>query len=334
MTTRFWACFWTLLAVPGPGSAVADVPASPTAAAVAAGVWVIPGGVLADRQPDGNSVIFSAPDGLVVVDTGRHAWHRDAILALARERKERIAAIVNTHWHLDHVSGNPGIRASYPALVVYASNAIDGALDGFLAQSARDSARYLDDPGIPLAMREDIRGDLATIEHGDALKPDVVVTTTGRVRLGGRTMELHLARDAVTAGDVWLYDASTRVAALGDLVTLPVPFLDTACPENWKIALTQVAAIPFEVAIPGHGGPMTRPQFEQYRRAFEAFVDCAHSERPAGDCASHWTDSVDALMPGGASETQRGRQFAEYYVTMLRANGGRSKYCQAATDPP
>src|SRR5690242_9914942 len=62
--------------------------------------------------PDGNTIIIDAPDGLIVVDTGRHIQHSDKILAFAKEHKRPIAAIVNTHWHLDHSSGNRRIKAA------------------------------------------------------------------------------------------------------------------------------------------------------------------------------------------------------------------------------
>ena len=127
---------------------------------------------------------LQAPAGLVVVDTGRHAWHREAILSLARVQKKEIVAIVNTHWHLDHVSGNAGLRAAYPGLRVYSSDAVDGALTGFLPASAKESAAYLDDPTIPQEMRDDLRGDLRTIENGAALKPDVVISASGLMTLG------------------------------------------------------------------------------------------------------------------------------------------------------
>ena len=175
--------------------------AAPAAQQVVPGVWLIPGGTRPDRQPDGNSVILDAPAGLIVVDTGRHAWHREAILSLARARDRKIVAIVNTHWHLDHASGNPDLRAEYPDLRVYASNAIDGALAGFFPASAKDSAAYLDDPQVPPDTRDDIRGDLLTMENGAALKPDVVISASGTVTLGGRVLRINLAPDAVTAGD-------------------------------------------------------------------------------------------------------------------------------------
>ena len=80
-----------------------------------------------------------------MVDTGRHPWHSDGILAFARDRKQPIAAIVNTHWHLDHSSGNRRLKAAHPAAKVYTTRAVDRALapGGFLsaihraAQAAR-----------------------------------------------------------------------------------------------------------------------------------------------------------------------------------------------------
>lgn len=300
----------------------------PVAQELARGVWMIPGGIRPDRQPDGNSVAFETPAGLVVVDTGRHGWHREAIVSLARARAKPVVAIVNTHWHLDHVSGNPALRAAYPELRIYASDAIDGALDGFLAASARDSAKYLDDPQIPEPMREDIRGDLLTIGQGVALKPDAVIAGSGPMTIGGRALGIHLAPDAVTAGDVWLYDEATRIAVLGDLVTLPAPFLDTACPSGWSDALRDVLEAPFEMAIPGHGAPMTRAQVEHYRVAFDAFIACSGSTRPAGECGTLWANSVEALLADVAADKPRAQRLAEYYVGVLRANGGRSPYCE------
>jgi glyoxylase-like metal-dependent hydrolase (beta-lactamase superfamily II) len=312
----------TAWAAEPPAVAAAAVPVAP-------GVWLVPGGIRPDRQPDGNSVVFEAPAGLVVVDSGRHRWHREAILALAHARQKAVVAIVNTHWHLDHVSGNPDLRAAYPGLRVYASDAIDEALGGFLARSAEDSAGYVEDPRIPQSMREDIQADVLTIRQGAALKPDVVVSAPGTVDIGGRPLQARLARHAVTAGDVWLYDEASRVVVLGDLVTLPAPFLDTACPDGWRAALEAVAAVPFEVAIPGHGSPMTRTQFALYQRAFGTFIDCANSARPARECATQWADAIESLLEGAAGAKPGAAGLAGYYVDLLRANGGRSEYCGA-----
>ncbi len=309
---------------------LAAAPVPPQPRELATGVWLIPGGIVPDRQPDGNTVIFAGPQGLVVLDTGRHTWHRQAILDFATARKSPIVAIVNSHWHLDHVSGNPDLRRAYPGLKVYASGAIDGALTGFLPRSAADGRTYLNDPSLPAATLEDLKADLATIDNGLALRPDVLIDRSAVRRLAGVKLRVNLAPNAATDSDVWLFDPKSRVAAVGDLVTLPAPFLDTACPQGWKAALDQVWATPFTMLVPGHGPPMSRNQFSLYRTAFNAFIDCAASDSDAKACADGWTAKVSSLLDPGELELRRSRGMAAYYVGMLRKNGGKAPDCKTA----
>ena len=123
-------------------AAAPDVAGSPPEK-IAPGVELLRGAMLPERGPDGNTVVFDAPQGLVVIDTGRHAWHSDAILALAKAKDRPIAAIVNTHWHLDHTSGNGRIKAAFPKAPVYATNAVDRVLaeGGFLARNLESSRK-------------------------------------------------------------------------------------------------------------------------------------------------------------------------------------------------
>lgn len=297
---------------------------------VAPGVWLLPGGIRPERQPDGNTIIFLAHKGLIVMDTGRHVWQREAILAFARSQSEPIVAIVNSHWHLDHVSGNPALRAAFPGLKVYASGAIDEALTGFLAKSADEAPRYLADTTLPAATREDIGDDLATIRGGAALRPDIVIAGSRTMKIGGRTLRVNLAANAATVGDVWVYDPKARIAVLGDLVTLPAPFLDTACPDGWRAALAQVAATPFSTAIPGHGAAMSRTHFALYRAAFDSFIDCARSATAPRLCAANWASMVQPLLGPDPQAPRQARGMAAYYVDLLRAHGGNSPYCARA----
>jgi glyoxylase-like metal-dependent hydrolase (beta-lactamase superfamily II) len=100
---------------------------------VVPGVHLLRGIFTPGAQPDGNTVILDAPDGLVVVDTGRHAAHAQAIVDFAKSAGRPIVAVVNTHWHLDHIGGNAAVRAAHPAVRVYASGALEAALGGFPA---------------------------------------------------------------------------------------------------------------------------------------------------------------------------------------------------------
>ena len=310
--------------------AQADAPHAPDPRSIAAGVWMIPGGIRPGREPDGNTVIFRAPAGLIVMDTGRHVWQRQAILEFARARNAPIVAIINSHWHLDHVSGNPDLKRAWPTAKVYASAAIDKALQGFLPNSVRENQQMLDQSGLPPETADDLRGDIATIENGQALRPDVVVTASKTRVIGGLKLRLSLAPHAATDGDVWVFDPKSRVAAVGDLVTVPAPFLDTACSGGWRTALDAIWATPFKIAIPGHGTPMTRTQFGAWRAAFNALIDCSASARGKTECAADWTRATAGLRGEDARETRQSQGMTEYYVEdVLRKHHGDSAYCTA-----
>ena len=303
---------------------------APAPREVAPGVTLLPGAILPERGPDGNTVIFDAPEGLVVVDTGRHAWHSDAILAYAKSRGRPITAIVNTHWHLDHTSGNGRVRAAHPDAPVHATGAVDRVLaeGGFLARNLQSAKAMLDDPKLSDVEKEEVRIFIATMQEQDILRPQVVVDESGEVRLAGRPFDLHLTQGAVTDADLWLFDRAGGIAVIGDLVTLPAPFFETACPDDWRRSLDAVWATPFRTAIPGHGEPMDRAQFDAWRGAFNTFMDCVEGTSEAGLCADAWADAATPLMGGGEAARREARGYAEYYVGLLRANGGRSADCR------
>jgi glyoxylase-like metal-dependent hydrolase (beta-lactamase superfamily II) len=135
---------------------------------------------------------------------------------------------------------------------------------------------------------------------------------------------------AVTDADVWLYDRNSRIAVVGDLVTIPAPFFETACPREWSEALDAVWATPFTLAIPGHGEPMTRAQFDTYRTAFNAFMSCVNSARAASECAAEWANGVATLEPDNERFHRAAAPYGEYYTNMLREHGGKSADCQLA----
>ena len=293
-------------------------------------IWLLRGSFPPKREPDGNTVIFRAPEGLIVLDTGRHPWHQEAILQFARTLPAPIVAIVNSHWHLDHTSGNARILRDYPAARVIASRAIESALGGFLTKSAADTRAYLASGKADPATAEDLRGDLAVIEDPASLRPDTPIESSQRMLIAGRALDVRLAPDAATAGDVWLYDRKARVAAVGDLVTLPAPFLDTACPAGWRRALDEIWATPFQIALPGHGPPLSREAFAAWRTAFDALMDCSASPKPKETCAAAWVEGVRPLLDPGKLALDRATGMTEDYVELLRANGGKSPFCRTA----
>lgn len=289
----------------------------------------IPGRIPLDwRGPDGNSVILDAPLGLIVVDTGRSPMHAKAILDYARERRRPVAAIINSHWHLDHTTGNEDIRRVYPRAEVYASNAINGALLGFLGRDRSQIDKRLADPKTPAGERAQYARALYRLDHPDTLRPTRPVARSARMRIAGRLLDVHLARFAATEGDVWIYDPRSRTAVVGDLVVGLVPYMDTACPDGWMRALDAIAAVPFRTLVPGHGEPMNRSGFFAWRRAYRNFLDCGRSSASEQQCALQWTSDAAQFID---SEHQKyAREAAGYYIsTRLRSSKEEQEhYCK------
>lgn len=296
--------------------------------------FVLPGSYKPGRQPDGNSVVFAGPRGLVVVDSGRHVEHTLALLDFASARQQPILAVVNTHWHLDHLGGNGLLRDRLPDLQVLASPAVGPALQGWLATSRRDMQATLAGGQADAATQGMLRIDIALIELGARLLPDTVVSGPRSLDEAGRPLQIGVVRHAVTAADLWVHDPASRVLAAGDLVTLPVPFFDTACAAGWRAALAEVDSLTFDTLVPGHGAAMDRREFSIWRQAFGGLLDCAAGASPAAACADAWVAALGPLLP--VAEQPRARGMLGYYLARhLRAPPAqRDRFCPASAGRP
>lgn len=302
--------------------------AAPKVKLVEPSYTLIPGSIPLNKGPDGNSIFLDAPKGLIVVDTGRHPEHAQKLLDYAKARGKPIAAIVNTHWHLDHTTGNYDIRTAYPKAQVYATTAIEGALKGFLNRGGEQADKRLADPRTPADVRAQLLRARYRLDNPDTLRPTVPVTKSAMMKIAGRKLEVHVAPFAATEADLWLYVPDEGLAIVGDLVVDIVPFMDTACADGWKKALGEVEATPFTTLIPGHGAPMDRVQFTQWKTAFDNFVDCGRSTRLKEECVAAW--KRDAAPFIDAQHSDYVTEAATYYIeTRLRsAPEEQQKYCK------
>jgi glyoxylase-like metal-dependent hydrolase (beta-lactamase superfamily II) len=296
---------------------------------LAPGVELIPGTFVAGTQPDGNTVVFTTAEGLVVFDTGRHPKQTQQIVDFATAAKKPVVAIVNSHWHLDHVGGNVMLREKYPGVRVYASGAIEDAMHGFLASYRAQLEDALKTAGDDATKQAPSRAELALIDAGPKLYPDVRLTEASTRTIAGHEFRVGFEGHSVTAGDVWLFEPTTRVLASGDLVTLPAPLFDTACAEHWKSALGRLAEIDFKVLVPGHGAPMGRADLATYRRAFDRLLECAAGKSPKEACIDGWMNDAAPLIPAG--DAKLARSLLDYYIDgSLRGDAAqKAKLCAA-----
>jgi glyoxylase-like metal-dependent hydrolase (beta-lactamase superfamily II) len=223
------------------------------------------------------------------------------------------------------------VKAVFPNAKVYTTAAVDRAVGpgGFLDRNLKDVLPMASDDKVPAVQREEMQLFIDTMYVKDSLRPDVPLSTSSTMKIGGRSFDVHVANDAVTDADVWLYDPSTKIAVIGDIVTVPVPYFETACPDGWKGALDAVWGTAFDTVIPGHGRPMTRVDFDTYRKGFAPFIDCVRSDAPAAQCSAVWVTATSSLIGDDAARRTAVAQNMDYYVSYLRKTGGKAADCRA-----
>ena len=287
----------------------AQAPA-PAAREIAPGVSLVPGQFTRGKQPDGNSIVLHGSEGTIIIDTGRHAEHAQRVIAAATRSGKGPVAVINTHWHLDHIAGNALVRQRYPKAVILASGTLADARKGFLAGYREELAKAV--ASMPRDQSGGYREEIALIDAGDKLAPTEVVTSGGDRTIAGRRLLLGLERKAATEGDVWILDRASGTLITGDLVTLPVPFLDTANPEGWADALDRLVKIDAKLVVPGHGEPMPHSGLETYRKAFRQLLACAKSKRESKECSDDWFKAIGDL--GKGTDAALAQSSMKYYL--------------------
>jgi glyoxylase-like metal-dependent hydrolase (beta-lactamase superfamily II) len=157
-----------------------------------------------------------------------------------------------------------------------------------------------------------MRAEVALIDQGAALGPTEIVAKSATLDIAGRVLQVNLETHAVTAGDVWVFDPETRLLFAGDLVTLPAPFFESACPSRWRSALAHLEKQPFDLLVPGHGSAMHKKGFTAYAKAFSSLLACAAGDAPKNVCIDGWINEAPALID--SKDVSYARTLIAYYM--------------------
>ena len=254
---------------------------------------LVPGSFRPSREPDGNSIFLDAPEGLILVDTGRHPEHQERLIAYARERAAGRSPPSSTPTGISITAAAmprsaPPIRA--PQL--YASNARSTARSkGFLPPQPRAQPSAISPSGqASPAQAADVRLDLAAMDaprHAPARPADHPLGAQIGSPGGGSQVNLApLCRDRGRRLD--LRSGDPRPSSPATSWSPAVPFLDTACPEGWRKALAQHRRDSVRRPwCPGHGDPMTHAQFEIWRqRLWRSCSIAPASSRSRDECVA------------------------------------------------
>src|SRR3954471_11962793 len=93
----------------------AQTPAAPARTELAPGIFLFSGGVYGDVGLDGNSIVITSADGVLVFDTNGTPSASAAVLADIRTLTDQpVRWIVNSHWHWDHWYGSETYLRAFP----------------------------------------------------------------------------------------------------------------------------------------------------------------------------------------------------------------------------
>jgi cyclase len=152
----------------------------------------------------GNILVLTTGVGKVLVDSGAAARASDVLATLDELPGGAVAAVFNTHWHLDQVGGNEALGRAGAVIVAHEKTRIRLRTGYYLP----DEDRY--EKPLPAA----------------AL-PTESFHTTHATTVGGRRIECGYLIEAHTDGDIYVAFPDANVIAVGDVVS-PVrdPVLD------------------------------------------------------------------------------------------------------------
>jgi cyclase len=186
-----------------------------------------------------NAVTVEGADGVVVIDSLFTPRHAADMMAQLRERTGKpVLALVNTHFHGDHIIGN----AMIPTSRVIAHRAARDRL-------AEDGAAYLH---LLCGVRPDLAPEIAGLKF---VLPTELVDDVLDLDAGGLPVQVRaVGRPAHTAGDLVVVLPGQRILVASDLVFNGIlPVARDADLAGWIAALGELARLEADIVVPGHG---------------------------------------------------------------------------------
>lgn len=231
-------------------------------------------GVWAAISPDGskagsNAGFVIGQDGVAVIDSFQNVDAARELLAAIRQRtKLPIRYLVNTHYHLDHMTGNE-VFAQAGAVILAHKNVRQWAhtenLKFFGAKITPQQRQWVESIALP------------TVVYEDGVD----------LYLGDRKLEVrHLLGH--TGGDSIVAVPDAKVVFTGDLLWYKhLPNLIDASTAPWIETLNTLSRdFPNATFIPGHGGIAPAgflPEFRGYLEALRADVQRGLNQGKSGD---------------------------------------------------
>ena len=186
-----------------------------------------------------NAGFVVTPKGVVVIDAlGSPVLAQKLIQEIRKVTKQKIVAVVLTHYHADHVYGLQEFKRL--GATVYAQR------DGLNYLASETAKQRL------IASRIDFAPWVN--ENTRLVAADVWIDQSKTVTVGGVEFILNRVGPAHAHEDLIVYVPSEKVLFAGDLVFRGrIPFVGNADSQGWVSALNEIQKLKPAIVVPGHG---------------------------------------------------------------------------------
>ena len=300
------------------------------------------------REPPGlinesNSLLIIGEQDVIVVDAQSSVGRtQETLAALRRLTTKPVRAVINTHWHDDHVFGNGVYRDSFPAvqLLAHAASAEDLAATGLKSRAEleanRDGTRgFLEDlvnkgqsfAGGPLGEEErlshlaaaDLVADYGRAPAGyHPAPPSTLVHDSVTLRQGNRVIQVFYLGKGHSRGDLVVFLPAERIVAAGDLVMFPIQFVGTTSfPADFAATVDRLIALGPTRMVPGHGPVLEGVEHARLiSRMLHSLTAQVRSARARGETLDQVKGSVklEEFSRDFAGESAMLRILFSYYV--------------------
>ena len=190
-----------------------------------------------------NAGFVVTPKGVVVIDAlGSPVLARKLIQEIRKITKQKIVAVVLTHYHADHVYGLQEFKRL--GATIYAQR------DGLNYLASETAKQRL------IASRIDFAPWVNANTH--LVAADVWIDQSKTITVGGVEFILNRVGPAHAHEDLIVYVPSEKVLFAGDLVFRGrIPFVGNADSRGWVSALNEIQKLNPAIVVPGHGGYST-----------------------------------------------------------------------------